>query len=309
MSFEKEVRSVLGEAAVNYKKLDQLVRQGMMSPAALPILHRGLDKMQAGQVLNPQEREAVNKIMQSMLYIVTGDDTVFQKAKQHTQKNRYQTEDTVEEGETEQLDEYGNYQVGIKGQGGTTVKARSDKEASQKAFKNMGIADRHRKTMPHTVKKVGEETVSEESPAEDNLSSSYKAKFAAMLKKTGKSLADMSDEDKKKFFNSVDAAHTAKNEAYDTPAVKKPVSQMTPAEKKKNDERRKAYNTFQKRKRDNEKAVKDMKTMAPHMKNPALGEEVEQIDEITAAQQAAKDAKTPGATKGMAPLKKDKPDL
>jgi hypothetical protein len=156
------------------------------------------------------------------------------------------------------------------------VKARSDKEASQKAFKNMGIADRHRKTMPHTVKKVGEETVSEESPAEDNLSSSYKAKFAAMLKKTGKSLADMSDEDKKKFFNSVDAAHTAKNEAYDTPAVKKPVSQMTPAEKKKNDERRTAYNTFQKRKRDNEKAVKDMKTMAPHMKNPAFGESVEE---------------------------------
>src|SRR5210317_1217267 len=115
MSFEKEVRSVLGEAAVNYKKLDQLVRQGMMSPAALPILHRGLDKMQAGQVLNPQEREAVNKIMQSMLYIVTGDDTVFQKAKQHTQRNRYQTEeapvgeDTVSE-EVELLDE-GDYAV------------------------------------------------------------------------------------------------------------------------------------------------------------------------------------------------------
>jgi hypothetical protein len=43
-----------------------------------------------------------------------------------------------------------------------------------------------------------------------------------------------------------------KNEAYDTPAVKKPVSQMTPSEKKKNDERRTAYNTFQKSKRDKE---------------------------------------------------------
>jgi len=40
-----------------------------------------------------------------------------------------------------------------------------------------------------------------------------------------------------------------------------------------------------------------------------LGEEVEQIEEITAAQQAARDAKQPGATKGMAPTKKDKPDL
>jgi len=42
----------------------------------------------------------------------------------------------------------------------------------------------------------------------------YKAKFQAMLKKTGKSLATMSPEEKKKFFNSVDAAHNAKNESY-----------------------------------------------------------------------------------------------
>ena len=216
MSFEKDVREVLGEASAQYKKLDQLVRQGMMSPAALPVLHRGLDKMQAGQVLNPQEREAVNKVLQSMMYIVTGDSTVFQKAKQHTQKTRYQTEETEE---AEQLDEYGNYSVGIKGEGGTTVKARSDKEASQKAFKNMGIADRMRKKMPHTVKKVGEETVSEESPAEDKLSSSYKAKFAAMLKKTGKSLKDMSDDEKKAFFTKVDGAHDAKDESVEEGAM------------------------------------------------------------------------------------------
>jgi hypothetical protein len=150
MSLEKQVRGVLGEASVQYKKLDQLVRQGMMSPAALPILHRGLDKMQAGQVLNPQEREAVNKVLQSMLYIVTGDDTVFQKARMHTQKTKYQTE------EVDQLDEYGNYQVNVKGSGGTTVKARSDKEASQKAFKTMGIADRHRKNVPHSITKMKE---------------------------------------------------------------------------------------------------------------------------------------------------------
>ena len=42
----------------------------------------------------------------------------------------------------------------------------------------------------------------------------YKAKFQAMLKKTGKSLASMSPDEKKKFFNSVDAAHKAKNESY-----------------------------------------------------------------------------------------------
>ena len=43
----------------------------------------------------------------------------------------------------------------------------------------------------------------------------YKAKFNAMLKKTGKSLAQMSADEKKKFFNSVDDAHSAKNESWD----------------------------------------------------------------------------------------------
>lgn len=225
MSIENEIRNKLSEANVNMKKLDQLVRQGLMSPAQLPMLHRGLAKLQAGKTMNPQERDAVNKVVQSMMFIVTGDDTVFQKAKQHTQRTRYQTE------ETEQLDEYGNYSVGIKGEGGTTVKARSDKEASQKAFKNMGIADRMRKKMPHTVKKVGEETVSEESPAEDNLSSSYKAKFAAMLKKTGKSLKDMSDDEKKAFFNKVDNAHDAKDESVEEGAMSRMDYQQKSGEK------------------------------------------------------------------------------
>ena len=356
------MRDVLLGESQDRRKLDQLVRQGMMSPAALPILHRGLDKLEKGQTMTPQERQAVSTVMSSLLYIVTGDDTVFQKARQHTQKTKYATEETeteieVEETEieekmdmkkadmgdvikdfqksdapqfkgktkekkremavaaklaaeeetqsemykspahkklqkfmdknrqtsaykdkvksmggkplkpgeqnsmmstkeeTEQLDEYGTYQVNVKGSGGTTVKARSDKEASQKAFKNMGIANRHRKTMAHTVKPVKTEDYSsdsedmrakaerkakrtstqmarkekettpgmkEESPAPDNLDSSYKAKFAAMLKKTGKSLAQMSDDEKKKFFNSVDAAHKAKNEEMQTtgPGVK-----------------------------------------------------------------------------------------
>jgi len=87
-------RVLLGEKTDRMRKLDMLVRQGMMSPAQLPMLHRGLDKLQAGQTLAPTERAAVAKVMDSLMYIVTGDDTVFQKARQHTQKNRYQTEET-----------------------------------------------------------------------------------------------------------------------------------------------------------------------------------------------------------------------
>jgi len=80
-------RVLLGEKTDRMRKLDMLVRQGMMSPAQLPMLHRGLDKLQAGQTLAPTERAAVAKVMDSLMYIVTGDDTVFQKAKMHTQKN------------------------------------------------------------------------------------------------------------------------------------------------------------------------------------------------------------------------------
>ena len=40
----------------------------------------------------------------------------------------------------------------------------------------------------------------------------YQELFKHMLDKSGKSIADMSDEDKKKFFNAVDTAYKAKSE-------------------------------------------------------------------------------------------------
>ena len=40
----------------------------------------------------------------------------------------------------------------------------------------------------------------------------YQKLFKHMLDKTGKSLKDMSDDDKKKFFNAVDKAYKAKSE-------------------------------------------------------------------------------------------------
>lgn len=89
-------RVLLGEMSPNMKRLDQLVRQGMASPAQLPMLHRGLAKLQAGKVLQPSEREAVNKVLGKMMAVVTGDDTVFQRTRMHTQKTRYQTEEAEE---------------------------------------------------------------------------------------------------------------------------------------------------------------------------------------------------------------------
>jgi hypothetical protein len=309
MSLEKEIREKLMAEAADYKKLDQLVRQGMMSPAQLPMLHRGLDKMQSGKVLNPQEREAVNKVMQSMMYIVTGDSTVFQKAKQHTQKTRYQTEETVvediskmsdsrlkfhatkgvphgsyskqeikdehnerkqtktyqaarpsmneeeiEEGSAEDtlkkklkkqgvdLDQrakdrkaeheklkaqYGQEEVeegyvgaqGEKGRDYHNAGTFSKSDAYSHAKKHNGVVHKD-PSGKYLVKhgrgaNVSEESLDEYGYMAASAKDGYKAKFDAMLKKTGKSLKDMSDEEKKAFFNKVDGAHKAKDESVD----------------------------------------------------------------------------------------------
>lgn len=292
MSLEKEIREKLIAEAADYKKLDQLVRQGMMSPAQLPMLHRGLDKMQSGKVLNPQEREAVNKVMQSMLYIVTGDSTVFQKAKQHTQKTRYQTEETVVEDISKMSDSrlkfhatkgvpHGSYsmkqikdehnerkqtktyQAARPSMNEEEIEEGSAEDTLKKKLKKQGVdldqrakdrkAEHERLKAQYGQEEVKEETLDEygymagsakkagkkkkydkmgeESPAEDNLSSGYKAKFQAMLKKTGKSLKDMSDEEKKEFFNKVDAAHNAKDESVEEGAMSRMATQAAEKER------------------------------------------------------------------------------
>ena len=282
MSLEKEIRQKLINEAADYKKLDQLVRQGMMSPAQLPMLHRGLDKLQSGKPLNPQEREAVNKVMQSMLFIVTGDSQVFNKARQHTQKTRYQTESYTEE-EVRELchskdhdcavvvnhpewglgkpiyeshaipDDEGNvewYDVQFKhgiekevpaadmeilqSEGhektmyASTKKGKAKNSKQQAAIaiakKEKGLDEYGMMTASTKKRKKKKPNVyamaAEESPAEDKMDSGYKAKFQAMLKKTGKSLKDMSDEEKKKFFNAVDASHSAKDESVNEEDIK-----------------------------------------------------------------------------------------
>lgn len=100
MPVERNIRDILqdGESTLleadMSRRLDMLVRQGMLPVAKLPLLKRGLEKMKSGKVGTPQERDAVSSVLDQMMYIVLGDDTVFQKARQHTQKNRYQTEES-----------------------------------------------------------------------------------------------------------------------------------------------------------------------------------------------------------------------
>ena len=116
MPVERNIRDILqsGESTLleadMSRRLDMLVRQGMLPVAKLPLLKRGLEKMKSGKVGTPQERDAVSGVLDQMMYIILGDDTVFQKARQHTQKNRYQTEEseieTAEESDDVTLNEW-----------------------------------------------------------------------------------------------------------------------------------------------------------------------------------------------------------
>lgn len=266
MSLEKEIRAKFIAEAADYKKLDQLVRQGMLPAAQLPMLHRGLDKMSSGKALNPQEREAVNTVMKSMMYIVTGDSQVFQKAKQHTQKNRYQTEEVVVEDIAKMSDSrlkfhatkgvpHGSYSkqeikdehnerkqtktyqaarpsmneeeieegyIGAKGEKGRdyhNAGTFDQSTAASHAKKNNGVVHKDA-SGKYLVKhgrgaNVSEESLDEYGYMAASAKDGYKAKFDAMLKKAGKSLKDMSDDEKKAFFNKVDGAHKAKDESVD----------------------------------------------------------------------------------------------
>ena len=90
-----EGQSTLLEADMS-RRLDMLVRQGLMPASQLPILKRGLEKFNQGKVPAPNERNAVNTLLNAMMFIVLGDDTVFNRARTSVQQKKYQTEDLEE---------------------------------------------------------------------------------------------------------------------------------------------------------------------------------------------------------------------
>ena len=76
------------------QRLDRLIRQGMMPARQLPILHRALASIKMGKVLTPYERTAIQQLLDSMMGFQFGDDITYNRARLHTQKTKYQTEET-----------------------------------------------------------------------------------------------------------------------------------------------------------------------------------------------------------------------
>ena len=81
------------EADQQTQRLNTLIRQGMLPARQLPILHRALANMKAGKLLPPYEREAISKLLDRMMGFQLGDDITYNRARLHTQKTKYQTEE------------------------------------------------------------------------------------------------------------------------------------------------------------------------------------------------------------------------
>ena len=144
---DRVIREVLSEGTSTLleadmtRRLDMLVRQGLMPASQLQILKRGLEKFNQGKVPAPNERNAVNTLLNGMMFIVLGDDTVFNRARTSVQKKRYQTEefDDLEEKMTVDIDHSGEkddaakkHGITLKRTGATTVNATGSRKNLKK---------------------------------------------------------------------------------------------------------------------------------------------------------------------------------
>lgn len=81
MNLEQIIRTTMSEAAATDGRLDQLVRAGLMPTSSLPLLKRAIARLQGGMALQGAERDVMTTFINSMMFIVLGDDTVFRRAR------------------------------------------------------------------------------------------------------------------------------------------------------------------------------------------------------------------------------------
>jgi hypothetical protein len=82
MRLEQTIRdTVLSESMDMDARLQQLVRAGLMPQNTLPLLRKSIAKVQMGAALQGPERDVMATFINSMMYIVLGDDTIFNKAR------------------------------------------------------------------------------------------------------------------------------------------------------------------------------------------------------------------------------------
>jgi len=97
MSLEQTIKdTVIAESHDLDGRLQQLVRAGLMPANTIPILRKAIGKVQGGMTLQGAERDVMATFINSMMFIVLGDDAIFNRARSGA-KN-YATEETEDDG-------------------------------------------------------------------------------------------------------------------------------------------------------------------------------------------------------------------
>lgn len=206
----------------NKQRLEQLVRQGIVPSRKLPILMTAMSSLHLGKQLTPTERDVLSKYMFNMTDIMLKDDTAFNRAKLHTQKTRYQTEETTVDLDEKMVDGV-EIVDGPEEQGKKTKAMKKEKEKDMKEAMDPEEEERMRKTaenkarrlsiksrskfrmLPKEIRKEKEKAGLDEDVAEIN--ASYKEIFENALELYGiENIRDLPEEKKKEFFAVVDEA-------------------------------------------------------------------------------------------------------
>ena len=204
----------------NKQRLEQLVRQGLVPSRKLPILMQAMSSLHMGKQLTPTERDILSKYMHNMTDIMLKDDSVFNRAKLHTQKTKYQTEETTVDLDEKMVDgveivdgpEEENKKMKMKKKDANVVESREgDKEErmrkkEENKARRLSIRKRDKfRMLPPELKKEKMKAGVEEEVL--NFNDMYKEQFEAALEYYGiDNIRDLPEESKAEFFNLVDLA-------------------------------------------------------------------------------------------------------
>ena len=203
----------------NKQRLEQLVRQGLVPSRKLPILMQAMSNLHMGKQLTPTERDTLSKYMFNMTDIMLKDDTVFNRAKLHTQKTKYQTEESTVDLDEKMVDgveivdgpEEENKKMKMKKEKDVKESREGDEEErmrkkEENKARRLSIRKRDKfRMLPSELKKEKMKAGLEEDVAKIN--EDYKTMFEAALECYGiDNIRDLPEEKKAEFFKVVDMA-------------------------------------------------------------------------------------------------------
>lgn len=181
---------------------------------------QAMSNLHMGKQLTPTERDTLSKYMFNMTDIMLKDDTVFNRAKLHTQKTKYQTEESTVDLDEKMVDgvevvdgpeEEENKKMKMKKE--KDVKENMDPEEEERMRKKeenkarrLSIKSRSKfRMLPKELRKQKEKAGLDEDVAKIN--EDYKTMFEAALECYGiDNIRDLPEEKKAEFFKVVDTA-------------------------------------------------------------------------------------------------------